>query len=73
MKDINAQYKEASEQLFIFYTALVDAGFTNDQAFELIKAYVSRQVVENMMDSYIRRNNNDRIDYEKLRTAMRGE
>lgn len=73
MMDISDYYKKSSEQLFIFYISLIDAGFNSDQAFELIKAYVSRSVIENMMDNCSRRINNNRIDYERLRTALRGE
>lgn len=55
MGDCSAYYKEASDQLFIFYTSLIDAGFTNEQAFELVRTCMNNSAIEQMVHSIGRR------------------
>lgn len=68
MAQIKDYYKEASEQLFGFYTSLIEAGFTNEQSFELIRTSVSNSAIENMVIGY-----KEYVKHEKVRTALRGE
>lgn len=39
-------YEEVSEQLFIFYTQLIKAGFSKDEAFTLVNSCVNRSAIE---------------------------
>lgn len=67
MMDIATYYKEASEQLFIFYTSLIEAGFSSEQAFELVRTCMNNSAIENMMNSYEYKLTRK---YERTRTAM---
>lgn len=59
-------YKEVSNQLFIFYTSLIDAGFSNEQAFELVRTCTNNSAIEQMVNSIRRASENARLS-EKLR------
>lgn len=55
MTDYRVYYKEASEQLFIFYTSLIESGFSEEQAFELVRTCMNNSAIEQMVNSAERR------------------
>lgn len=67
MTDCSTYYKEASDQLFIFYTSLIEAGFSNEQAFELVRTCMNNSAIEQMVNSVGRRASENARLSEKLR------
>lgn len=73
MGDCSAYYKEASGQLFIFYTSLIEAGFSNEQAFELVRTCMNNSAIEQMVNSIGRRASENACLSEKLRKLYEKE
>lgn len=73
MTDIATYYKEASGQLFIFYTSLIEAGFSSEQAFELVRTCMNNSAIEQMVDSIGRRASENARLSEKLRKLYEKE
>lgn len=73
MTDIATYYKEASGQLFIFYTSLIEAGFSSEQAFELVRTCMNNSAIEQMVDSIGRRASENARLSAKLRELKRKE
>lgn len=78
MKDANRDrvvdhYEEVSEQLFIFYTQLIKAGFSKDEAFTLVNSCVNRSAIEQTETSVTRRVIENARLSEKLREMTRRE
>lgn len=63
-------YEEVSEQLFIFYTQLIKAGFNKDEAFTLVNSCVNHSAIEQMGTSVTRRAIENARLSEKLRELM---
>lgn len=66
-------YEEVSEQLFIFYTQLIKAGFNKDEAFTLVNSCVNRSAIEQTGTSVTRRAIENARLSEKLRELYEKE
>ena len=42
-------YREITDELYAFYTSFIESGFSDAQAFELVKTYCNTANVENMI------------------------
>lgn len=68
-KDEKNRYTDQAKELYMFYRAFCEAGFTQDQAFELTTSYIRNSFVE-WMDGE-RRRARTRSDREELLRKLR--
>lgn len=64
-------YKKAADEFHLLYEAFTAAGFSDEQAFELVKAHCTSQTIQNILD-YERRKN-ERVNYRDLHRRMQND
>lgn len=58
------EYKKVTDEFYSFYTAFRASGFTDEQAFELVKAYCTSHAVQNILEN--ERRKEERVNYREI-------
>ena len=65
------EYKKVTDEFYSFYTAFRVSGFTDEQAFELVKAYCTSHAVQSILEN--ERHKKERVKYREVLRRMQDE